>query len=56
MVEMPKEITIIVERRELLSDLLDAINEITPLLRSIIPDQGKWDLDRLEDRTHDVLR
>jgi hypothetical protein len=26
------------------------------LLRSIIRDQGKWDLDRLEERIRDVLR
>jgi hypothetical protein len=56
MVEMPKEITKVREQRELLSDLLDTISEINPLLRSIIRDQGKWDLDRLEERIHDVLR
>jgi hypothetical protein len=56
MVEMPKEITKIREQRELLSDLLDTISEINPLLRSIIRDQGKWDLDRLEERIRDVLR
>jgi hypothetical protein len=56
MVEMPREITKIREQRELLSDLLDTISEINPLLRSIIRDQGKWDLDRLEERIRDVLR
>jgi hypothetical protein len=56
MVEMPKEITKIREQRELLSDLVDTISEINPLLRSIIRDQGKWDLDRLEERIRDVLR
>jgi hypothetical protein len=35
---------------------LDTISEINPLLRSIIRDQGKWDLDRLEERIRDVLR
>ena len=55
-VEMPKEITKIREQRELLSDLVDTISEINPLLRSIIRDQGKWDLDRLEERIRDVLR
>ena len=44
------------EQRELLSDLVDTISEINPLLRSIIRDQGKWDLDRLEERIRDVLR
>jgi hypothetical protein len=53
---MPKEITKVREQRELLSDLVDTISEINPLLRSIIRDQGKWDLDRLEERIRDVLR
>ena len=56
MVEMPKEITKIREQRELLSDILETISEFNPLLRSIIRDQGKWDLDRLEERTREVLR
>ena len=46
MVEMPKEITKSREQRDL----------INPLLHSIIRDQGKWDLDRLEERIRDVLR
>jgi hypothetical protein len=28
---------------------------INPLLRSIIRDQGKWDLDKLEDQIREVL-
>jgi hypothetical protein len=56
MVEMPKEITKSREQRELLSDILDTIDDINPLLRSIIRDQGKWDLDRLEERIRDILR
>jgi hypothetical protein len=56
MVEMPKEITKIREQRELLSDIMDTIGDINPLLRSIIRDQGKWDLDRLEERIREVLR
>jgi hypothetical protein len=56
MVELPREITKIREQRELLSDLLDTLSEINPLLRSIIRDQGQWDLDRAEERIRDVLR
>jgi hypothetical protein len=56
MVEMPKEVTRSREQRELLSDILDTIDDINPLLRSIIRDQGKWDLDRLEERIRDTLR
>jgi hypothetical protein len=37
MVEMPREITNIREQRELLSDLLDTLSEINPLLRSTHP-------------------
>ena len=32
-----------------------ALVEINPVLRSIIRDQGNWDLDRLEERIKDVL-
>jgi hypothetical protein len=39
----------------LLSDILDTITDIDPLLRSIIRDQGKWDLDKLEDQIREVL-
>jgi hypothetical protein len=56
LVEMPKEVTKSREQRELLSDILDTISDINPLLRSIIRDQGKWDLDRLEERIRDILR
>lgn len=28
---------------------------MNPLLRSIIRDQGKWDLDKLEDQIREVL-
>jgi hypothetical protein len=56
MVEMPREVTKTREQHELLSDILDTISDINPLLRSIIRDQGKWDLDRLEERIRDVLR
>ena len=55
-VEMPREVTRIREQHDLLSDILDTISDINPLLRSIIRDQGHWDLDRLEERIKEVLR
>jgi hypothetical protein len=55
-VEMPKEITRTREQHQLLSDILDTISEINPVLRSIIRDQGKWDIDRLEERIRELLR
>src|SRR5205085_8822282 len=53
--ETPSEIAKGREQYELLSDIADTIAEINPMLRSIIRDQGKWDLDRLEERLHDLL-
>jgi len=55
MVRMPKEITKSREQYLLLSDILDTITDINPLLRSIIRDQGKWDLDKLEEQIREVL-
>jgi hypothetical protein len=56
MVEMPEEVMRAQEQQEVLSDILDTISDINPLLRSIIRDQGHWDLDRLEERLRDILR
>jgi hypothetical protein len=56
MVELPKEVTRSREQHDLLSDILDTISDINPLLRSIIRDQGRWDLDRLEERIKETLR
>jgi hypothetical protein len=36
--------------------ILDTIIDIDPLLRSIIRDQGKRDLDKLEEQIREVLR
>jgi hypothetical protein len=55
LIEMPKEITKTREQYQLLSDILDTISEINPVLRSIIRDQGKWDIDRLEERIKELL-
>jgi hypothetical protein len=53
--ETPNEIVKSREQYELLSDIADTISEINPMLRSIIRDQGRWDLDRLEERLRDIL-
>lgn len=55
LVESPEEIFQAREHIELLRDILESVREIPPMLRSIIRDQGKWDLDRLEERLRDVL-
>jgi hypothetical protein len=51
----PRELTKAREQYQLLSDILDTIGGINPVLRAIIRDQGKWDLDRLEERLHEIL-
>ena len=56
MLRMLKEGTRIQEQHEVLREILGAIGDINPLLRSFIRDQGKWDLDRLEERIRNVLR
>jgi len=55
LIEMPKEITKTREQHQLLGDILDTISEINPILRSIIRDQGHWDIDRLEERITEIL-
>lgn len=49
------EITKASEQQQLLADILDAVGAINPTLRSILRDQGNWDLERLEERLRDVL-
>lgn len=44
-----------VEQRQLLGDILDTIKGLDPVLRSIIRDQAKWDLNRLEERLRETL-
>src|SRR5436309_4107119 len=55
LVRQPKEVTKTREQYLLLSDILDTITDIDPLLRSIVRDQGKWDLDKLEEQIREVL-
>lgn len=55
LLQVPREITKTVEQRQLLDDILSTIQDTNPILRSIIRDQGNWDLDRLEERIKDVL-
>lgn len=55
LVERPEEIIRSKEQQQLLGDILDSIKEINPMLRSIIRDQGAWDIDRLEERIREVL-
>jgi hypothetical protein len=56
LIELPREVTKSREQYNLLRDILDTISDINPLLRSIIRDQGQWNLDRLEERLKEILR
>jgi hypothetical protein len=56
MVALPGEITRAQEQYELLTDILETVQEINPLLRNIIREQGRWDLDRLERRIRETLQ
>ncbi len=56
LVESPEEITRSREQRLLLEDIQDTVSGIDPLLRSIVREQGNWDLDLLEEQIGDLLR
>jgi hypothetical protein len=56
LVESPEEITRVREQRLLLEDIQDTVGGIDPLLRSIVREQGNWDLDLLEEQIGDLLR
>ncbi len=55
LVEGANEVTFTREHTELLKDILESVSDIPPMLRSIIRDQGQWDLDRLEEQMRDAL-
>lgn len=55
MVETSEEVMRYQEQHQLLADILDTIQEVDPMLRSIIRDQGRWDLDQLERRIQETL-
>lgn len=56
LIAMPGEVIRSQEQQQVLRDILDTISDINPLLRSIVRDQGHWDIDRLETRLRDVLQ
>lgn len=56
LVNTPKEVTQAQEQHQLLCDILETLSDINPMLRSIIRDQGQWDIDKLEVRLRAVLQ
>lgn len=56
MVELPEEVAQAQEQYQLLRDILETVQEIDPMLRRIVREQGRWDLDQLERRVRETLR
>ena len=44
-----------VQQTEMLRDIMESIVDIPPMLRSIINDQGGWDLYRMEEQMKEML-
>lgn len=55
MSENPEEYWRLREQVQMLADILDTVEGIDPMLRTIVREQGHWDLDRLEERIKDTL-
>jgi hypothetical protein len=55
LVEAPGEITRAREQNQLLSDILDNVEAINPMLRTIIREQGGWNLNLLEERIRELI-
>ena len=55
MVEAPGEITRAREQYQLLADILDNVSNINPMLRTIVGEQGNWNLDLLEERIRELM-
>ena len=55
MVEPSGEETDLHAQRKLLADILDTVSDIDPMLRTIVREQGQWDLDKLEARIARLL-
>lgn len=49
-VHAPDQVVRAKEQIQLLAEILETIDQMNPVLRSIIREQAKWDLDVLEDR------
>ena len=45
MVQTPREVTRAAEQYELLVDILETVRDIDPMLRTIVQQQGDWDLE-----------
>jgi hypothetical protein len=55
LVQEPHEVTRVRQQRELLRDLLEALDSVNPTVRDIVRDQSELDLDIAERRIREAL-
>jgi hypothetical protein len=55
MVTAPEEIFRMEEARGVIGDLLDALQELSPLLRRVLSNEGRFEVDRWEERLRTLL-
>ncbi len=55
MVTAPDEIFRMEEARGVIGDLLDALQELSPLLRRVLSNEGRFEVERWEERLRNLL-
>jgi hypothetical protein len=55
MVTAPEEIFRMEEARSVITDLIDAYAELSPLLRRVLANEGRFDVERWEERLKALL-
>ncbi len=55
MVTAPEEIFRMEEARSVIGDLLDAISDLSPLLRRVLANEGGFDVEKWEQRLRSLL-
>ncbi len=55
MVTAPDEIFRMEEARGVVGDLLDALQELSPLLRRVLSNEGRFEVERWEERLRNLL-
>lgn len=55
MVTAPEEIFRMEEARSVIGDLLDALTDLTPLLRRVLSNEGGFDVEKWEERLRSLL-
>jgi len=56
MVTAPEEIFLMEEARSVIGDLLDALTDLSPLLRRVLANEGGFDVEKWEARLRGVLQ